>query len=156
MTDKKETITIELPAEISFTRAGQVFTVAAGNFNSNIVKELAIHGMVQKIGDAAAGKSDAAALEAMQAVYTRLSNGEWTGRKAGGPADPYGAYRKHIRDIMRPAVKEAKGAATIETIDDAFADMEADESKAEQVAAILRTAKARAKALDELSINIEL
>ena len=147
----KVQITIELPESFGFTRSGIAFNVGAHEVPVAMWAELAMHGAIQKIGDAAAGKDGDAAKEAMDAVYSRLMAGEWTGRKAGGTADEHAAYRKHIRDILRPAVKARDGKATVETIDAAFDQLEGD-----KLAAVIKTAKARHEAEQSLTVDIEL
>ena len=146
-------IEIELFPEFGFARSGQSMTVDVSALPASILAELAMHGIVQKVGDAAAGKEGDEARTAMQAVWDRLLTGEWTGRKPGGASDEHGAYRKHIRDIMRPAVKARDGKATVESIDAAFDAMADDKQNA-----VVKTAKARAEreAAEAASLSIEL
>jgi hypothetical protein len=146
-------IEIELFNEFGFARSGQSMTVDPSKLPASIVAELVMHGIVQKVGDAAAGKDGTDAKDAMAAVWERLANGEWTGRKPGGASDPHGAYRKHIRDIMRPAVKAKHGKANIELIDQEFDGLADDKQMA-----VIKTAKARhERELRELAeVAIEL
>ena len=148
-------IEIELPTEFSFSRSGQPMTVNPADLSPAMCAEYLCHGIVQKVGDSGAGKEGKEAKDAMVTTWTRTSGpaGEWTGRKPGGASDEHGAYRKHIRDIMRPAVKARDGKATIESIDEAFdglADAKRD--------AVVKTAKARAEreAVEAASLTIEL
>ncbi len=100
------TITITVPAEYSFKRAGAAMTIDTTTINADMWAELALHGLVQKIGDAAAGSKDdeADAKKKMNAVYARLQEGEWTGRRASSSNDEHGEYRLFIRDILRKSI----------------------------------------------------
>lgn len=93
--------TIELPETFGFTRAGQTFTVESGKLPKDIVTQLVMHGATQKIGDAAAGKADADAMTAMQAVYESLVNGDWGRSRGGGGEEPIMRFiREQVRMLL--------------------------------------------------------
>lgn len=80
------TITITLDT-FDFRRAGHVMRVEPDLLNADIVTQLVYHGITQKVGDAAAGKEGDDALNAMQAVYDALCEGNWgRARQTGEPA----------------------------------------------------------------------
>lgn len=87
-------------AEIGFNRSGVAFVADVTKLPIDILARLVEHGIIQKVGDAAAGKAEAEAKTAMQAVWDRLCDGEWTGRVASA-ADPHARIRKYIRAILR-------------------------------------------------------
>lgn len=98
---------IELPDTFGFVRAKQTFTVESKKLSSEIVAQLVMHGATQKIGDAAAGKDGAEALEAMQSVADALYEGDW-GRSRGGAGEP--AINRFIRAVVRAALGKESAA----------------------------------------------
>jgi hypothetical protein len=86
-------ITIELPAEFSFRRSDVPMTVKPDTFPKNILAELLLHGIVQKVGDAAAGLKDdpAKAREKMESVLAQLLEGDW--RTSASGVDPMDYHR---------------------------------------------------------------
>ena len=93
--------TIELPAEISFTRAGHTVRVDTAALPDSIVAKLVAHGLAQKIGDAAAGKQGKDALATMDAVQQMLQGGDW-GRERGT-----GTGRNKVESLMWTLCMEA-------------------------------------------------
>lgn len=79
-------VTINLPEHVTFTRGGHEMSLSLDNIEPHIIAELVAHGLTQKVGDAAAGKSGDDALNAMQAVYDALQRGEWGRKRAAGTA----------------------------------------------------------------------
>lgn len=72
----------------------------------SLVRQFALHGASQKLGDAAAGHEDVEAkLAAIREEIDRLSRGEWTARKPTGPK----------ASLLALALAEAKGKP-LETI----------------------------------------
>jgi hypothetical protein len=69
---------------------GQVIEVNLSALNADIQRQAALHGLLQKIGDAAAGHGDdpAAAFEACMGVYERVTTGEWDKKREAGEARP--------------------------------------------------------------------
>lgn len=66
---------------------GQTLQAALSDFNATIQKDLALHGLSQKVGDSAAGcakdKAYGAALAAMTAVHDSLKAGKWGAEREG-------------------------------------------------------------------------
>lgn len=79
------TIEIQLPETVTFTRAGHEVTFAVASLPPAILAELVSHGLTQKVGDAAAGKSGDEALSKMQMTYEALAAGDWGVRRAAAP-----------------------------------------------------------------------
>lgn len=99
--------TISLPDVVTFKRAGEERTFNIEGLPSDIIEELVIHGLTQKIGDAAAGKSGDDATAAMQKVHDALSNGDWGVKRTGGGG--FDEVQKAMISFIRPKVKEAIG-----------------------------------------------
>jgi hypothetical protein len=71
---------------IKFLESGEILNVKVGELNTDMQARLICHGLEQKLGDAAAGKSGDEAFEAVMAVYERLIAGDWAkAREAAGP-----------------------------------------------------------------------
>ena len=105
------TIEIQLPDAASFKRAGAERTFALKGLDASIIAELVVHGLTQKVGDAAAGASaqaygegwddltreqkkawaddpknaasiEAGGIAAMQKVHDALMAGDWGVKRA--------------------------------------------------------------------------
>lgn len=63
-------------------RAGKEIVADLSRINDTIKERLAVHGLIQKVGDAAAGKAGDEAEAAMLKVLDALYGGEW-GRERG-------------------------------------------------------------------------
>lgn len=111
---------IDIATSMDFRRAGIIITVDIGRLPDHILMELVLHGITQKVGDAAAGKSDTPemAQAAMTAVLNRLYAGEWTGRSAGNPGEP--SINRFIRAAMRtvPVIRTSLKTVPAEDRDD--------------------------------------
>lgn len=96
-------IQINLPATHNVNRAEQNVTIDLTKLNAETIAQLVLHGLTQKIGDAAAGKKGDEALASMQKVMDQLLAGDWTARRGGG------ASRSALDRMMiakaRPALK---------------------------------------------------
>lgn len=77
-TMKKETNDETGEVQLSFIGTGQTIKVALTDLNDAIMRRAALHGLAQKIGDAAAGKKGEEAYEACLTVYERVMGGEWS------------------------------------------------------------------------------
>lgn len=144
-----EKTTIELPATFAFKRAGQVVTVATGNWNAEIIAQLVMHGATQKIGDAAAGKDGADAMKAMDAVMVALANGDWGRTRGGAGEDPVMRYvRQILREKMSDATKAEYKALAQEDRDD-FLDAKFAALADDVQARVKDAAEARKKIDDE-------
>lgn len=83
-------------------------SVDTAKLPADIVAKLAIHGLHQKIADAASGsKTEAEAQAAMEKALDALLEGNWTSRSAG---EGVSELVRVQRSIMRKALKEALGA----------------------------------------------
>lgn len=64
--------------EVTFEfTSGQTIKIGIGELSDDVRRRATLHGLAQKIGDAAAGKKDDEAFEACMVVYQRLVTGEW-------------------------------------------------------------------------------
>lgn len=88
----------------TFMRSSTNFTFDLTKVNNDVARELFLHGIVQKVGDAAAGKSGIEADSAMAKVADALYAGEWSSRGAGEPD-----WVQHARAILREKVKAKAG-----------------------------------------------
>lgn len=82
---KTFTATVTLPESVTFTRAGHEVTYNLDNLPESILSALIEHGLTQKVGDAAAGKSGDEARAKMDMTFAALANGDWGVRRAAGP-----------------------------------------------------------------------
>jgi hypothetical protein len=168
----KHTFTLE--GEATFTKGprDKSWTAAVvadlGGLSTEIVQRLVMHGLQQKVADAASGAtSQAEAAASMDKAITAILAGEWTSRVAGAGVDEETTVR---RMIAKAAVKASWGAKSEKwaaftglsddeqaaKLDTVYADNEA--AFAEPVAAKLAERKAdrerKAKLASGLSINI--
>lgn len=111
----------EAATELTFTvgEAGS-FTVELDNLTDAIVRRATLHGIVQKVSDAAAiSKADltgdatkdaATKLEAMRAVAERLSgpDGEWSKRSGDGSGPVQGVIYRAFEEWAIARAKKAK------------------------------------------------
>lgn len=71
---------------IKFLESGESEVVNIDSLDAATVRRAALHGLVQKFGDAAAGKSGDEAYDAVMAVIERTKAGEWSkARESAGP-----------------------------------------------------------------------
>lgn len=87
-------------------------TVSTEAFTPDIVAKLAMHGLQQKIADAASGATNHdEALAAMQKAADAIVKGEWSSRGVGTGADERTLV---ARSIVRAAMKAKLGGASPE------------------------------------------
>lgn len=111
---------IEIPATHEVSSRGKTVTVDLAKLDADMIAKLALHGLTQKVADAAAGAKKAAGEDAdeemiaetgwqlMDAVAKRLEAGDWGAERGGGSAaDPLDKYRLQV---MRDIMKTPKGA----------------------------------------------
>ena len=116
-------IQIELPDEIGVRRSDGTCIVKPGEMDATIIARLVEHGIVQKVGDAAAGAAGkmtdedadaiAAANRLMAAARDRLYEGVWTAHGGGSSVDPVdrfarGIVRKNLTRDQKAEYKEAE------------------------------------------------
>lgn len=112
---------INLPATHEVSSRGKTVTVDLAKLSPDMIAKLALHGLTQKVADAAAGAKKAAGEDAddatiadtgwnlMDAVAKRLEAGDWGAERGGGAtADPLDKWRLAV---MRDIMKTPKGAA---------------------------------------------
>lgn len=110
--------------ELAFNVEGAgKFTLPLGNLSNAILIQAALHGLRQKIADAAAMPKDdenntpEGKLAAMQAVADGLSNGEWSKRSGDGSGPVAGViYRAFERWVGEQAAAKKAKAPDAETI----------------------------------------
>lgn len=112
------TIKIDLPESHTVTKGPRdkswlaSVTCDVGKLSPEIVARLAIHGLHQKIADAASGaETEAEAVASMQKAVDAVLAGEWTQRTGGGGVDERTSV---TRSIVRAAVKAKFGAKSPE------------------------------------------
>lgn len=125
-------ITINLPAEIGIARAGTSVTVDVTKISATIWARLAEHGLVQKVGDSAAGSAKASeeagmpqtdfARQVMLKTLDTLMKGDWGVARASG-VDEFTKVGLRLTEV---AIVAAKGKE--------WAKSMTDEAKAEYVA----------------------
>lgn len=106
---------VKMPATHEVSSRGKTVTVDLAKMDEAMIVKLALHGLTQKVADAAAGAKKAAGEGAdeeliaetgwqlMDAVARRLESGDWGAeRGSGGSADPLDKWRLAVmRDIMK-------------------------------------------------------
>lgn len=93
------TFSITIPDEIGFTRQATAFVFDATKLTDAIAAALLVHGIVQKVGDSAAGTTPGnEARTAMADTAESLFAGIWSTRGAGTSVDP---IVRHVRNVMR-------------------------------------------------------
>jgi hypothetical protein len=138
---KQMSIEINLPESLSIRRNGGNITMDLTALSADIVTRLVVHGLEQKIGDAAAGATKAAGFDArfkdlseeeqakvaefaesaMGKVWDALAEGNWGVERSGGEA--VDENTRAIRAVLAPIVKKAfdgkNGADSWKALDDA-------------------------------------
>lgn len=168
--------TIELPATHVVTSRDKHVEIDISKLSAEIIAKLAIHGLTQKVADAAASAKKLAeenggdpadiAKERMAAVVDQLVKGEWTTRVAGESVDPvvreirvlFGAMlREQAKDVWK-SIKDLEPADKTAKLDELFATQDADLQatlRADAEAEIARRAKQKAK-LGKLTLAVKL
>lgn len=88
-TKRVEKFVAEDTGIVTFRAAGEdgkfetAVEIDPAELSDDIQEKLMVHGLLSKIGDAAAGKSGQEAAEAMQKVAEQLREGHWTVRRQG-------------------------------------------------------------------------
>ena len=126
-------VTIEIPETVTFVRAGVECEYALASLPVDMIAELAAHGLIQKVGDAAAGKSGDEATAAMAKVHDALTQGNWGVKRATGSGGD------GLDDLQRTMVAVADESITAKTWKakiDGWADMSTPERRAAKWALI--------------------
>jgi hypothetical protein len=113
MSERKKVASKEVTesgVEITFSNE-ETLSVGLSDLSEEIVKQLALHGLSQKLGDSYAGsKGDAGeAVKMARAVADRLKSGEWTAKResSGGTG--------RVTDLAR-ALAEVAGKEIVEAV----------------------------------------
>jgi hypothetical protein len=80
-------VTIDIPETHTFVRAGMECKYALASLPVEMIAELTMHGLVQKVGDMAAGKSGDEARAAMDKTHDALREGYWGVKRSGSGGD---------------------------------------------------------------------
>lgn len=102
-----KTFKIEVPTTVEVASRGRTVAVDVSKLTEDIVARLVVHGLTQKVADAAAGAKKIADEEGgdiaeiaealMQKVATRLEAGDWGAeRGAGTSGDPLDKFRVQV------------------------------------------------------------
>ena len=121
-------VTVADNGALTFTvgNAG-TFSVDPATLSDDVTRRAMLHGLVQKVSDAAAiakseltgnAEKDAAAkFAAMQSVANRLAEGEWSKRSGDGSGPVAGIiYRAYEEFVLTRFAKAKKDAPTVEAI----------------------------------------
>lgn len=171
------TLKIELPASFDIAARGKSVTVTLDKLTDDIIGKLVLHGLTQKVADAAASAKkvaeesggDAADIGKgmMQAVVEALEAGNWGTRVAGSPvSDEVKVRRSIVRklfgqkadDAAKAAFKAMDAAAQAAHLDALF-DKQNDARKAAIMADVaneIKLAKERAEAVKALGGDFAL
>jgi len=90
--------------------SGETLTFDLEELNDEIRSRLMGHGALQKLGDAAAGKEGAEAVEAIQKVWNGLKAGEWAVKAPAGPKVSKKALQEKISQLSE---KEQRAALSL-------------------------------------------
>ena len=157
-----ETNVSKRPRVITTTIIGQTLTFNVAGTNQPLVLDAAalsdevresalLHGLRQKVSDAAAlgaGATPAEKLAAMQAIVASLNDGDWTQRTGDGTSQPSGLI---FRAFYRMACESCAAKSRPEPSIDAARALYDKMSRAEQLA--LRTVPRIAVIMDELRVS---
>lgn len=153
--------TITLPKMVTFKRAGEDRTFDIEGLAGDIIEELVIHGLTQKIGDAAAGKSGDDATAAMQKVHDALMRGDWGVKRSGGGGfdEVQRAMISFVRPKMRGAIGGYKDMTAAERDAAIWSKIEEQSETAQasirkHAEGLVATAKAEREALKGLDLDL--
>lgn len=106
---------------------GQTIAASIGDLKPDVVKQAALHGLLQKIGDAAAGHGDnpEQAFEACMAVYERLQLGDWKKPTEKGE----GARPTMVFEAILRAMEKKGTPTTLDKVQAAFSGDDGEEKR---------------------------
>jgi len=114
----KEKEATKRPKKLSKTIEGTVLTMTFDNgkalkFDVNsltpaIQEKCKLHGMSQKLGDAAAGKDGDTAVEAVNKTWEALAKGDWSFKVPAGPKITKAVLGEKIGTLNKKDQEEAK------------------------------------------------
>lgn len=129
---------------ISFIEGGNVLNYVLSDFIPALVIQAALHGLNQKLGDAASGLQGEEAEDAVMSVFEQLKAGNWNAAREKGEARP-SAIAEAVFEFKTQMGKLAEGE-TLETVVARYAGkegakMRATAMKRPEVAAIIERKK---------------
>lgn len=101
--------------QIDFT-SGDSIKATLDEFSEEIVKQLAIHGLKQKLGDSYASCDVEEAFDKCKGVYETLLSGDWSARTGGGGGPRVTQLAQALAEAAGVSLEEA--TAKIEEMDD--------------------------------------
>lgn len=130
-------------ATIKFLASGNSISVSLANLSPEIVTQAALHGLLQKLGDAAAGESGDEAEESVMAVAELIQGGNWKAQREKGEARP-SAVAEAVFEFKQS--QNALNGETLEQIVARYAGKEGAKARATamarpEVAAIMEKKK---------------
>jgi len=117
---------ITLADTVTFKRAGEERTFSIEGIPADMIEELVYHGLTQKIGDAAAGKSGDEATAAMQKVHDALLAGNWGVKRTQSGGDGLDDEQRMVVVVASELIPAGQWKAKI----DGWADMSSVERRA--------------------------
>jgi hypothetical protein len=151
-------ITIEIPETVTFVRAGAEREYTLASLPVEMIQELTMHGLVQKVGDAAAGKSGDDATAAMDKVHDALREGNWGVKRSGSGGDGLTDIQRAIIAIADESIPAKDWKRKI----DGWADMTTLERRAAKWAILADMdtsaleAEAKRRATESVDIKITI
>ncbi len=127
-------------AQFKFLASGNVLTVSLDQLKPEIVTQAALHGLLQKIGDAAAGSQGEEAEEACNSVLEQIVAGQWNATREKGEQAPsviaLAVYR------FKEKLGKLKDGETLEVVQARYAGKEGQKLRSEaqsrpEIAAII-------------------
>jgi hypothetical protein len=131
-------------AQFTFEESGSVLTVSFDTLPDNIKIQAALHGILQKAGDGAAGKQGDDAEEAVTSIVEQIMAGQWNATREAGEAAPSLIATAVFR--WKESLGKLKEGETLEVVQARYAGKEgaklrADAMKRTEVATIVQTIK---------------
>lgn len=100
---------------IKFLESGEVLTVNISALSAEVRAQAICHGLIQKLGDAAAGETGDEAYNSVMGVYERIAAGEWAKVREKGEVRPTIVAEAVIRAAQADGhvIDDAKRAAVV-------------------------------------------
>jgi hypothetical protein len=118
--------------QIKFLASGNVLTGSLDSLKPEIVTQAALHGINQKLGDAAAGKQGDEAEEAVMSVWEQIVGGNWNAKAEPGEGRP-SFVAEAVFELKQEAGKLAEGE-TLETYTARYAGKDGAEARKKAMA----------------------
>ncbi len=151
--------TITLPETATINRAGARVEMDLQGLTPEIIAELALHGLTQKVGDAASGCKGNAdeARGMMQKVIDALQAGNWGAKREGRATDPISTAAKALAMLEFAQYAPAKQKAGIKYVAEKYG-LTTAQAKAKWIASIAERSdiRERAEAEAKASTDVDL